>query len=140
MIKHILLIDDNEIDSYITRQLLTKHNIAETISMMLSAPDALEYLDGLVKSQQPFPDVIFLDIRMPEMDGFGFLDNYHGYPEGHKSSCSIIMLTSSQNSDDITRAKANSYVKEYLQKPITKDAVSKLFNSASPVSDLPSSL
>jgi CheY-like chemotaxis protein len=128
MIKHILLVDDNEIDNYITRQLLTKHNIAEKISTCQSAQDALDFLSGLTEKSQSFPEIIFLDISMPEMDGFGFLRMYEDYSDSHKSCCNIIMLSSSQNPDDINKAKNNPLVKEYLQKPITKEAVTRLFN------------
>jgi CheY-like chemotaxis protein len=127
MIKHILLIDDNEIDNYITRQLLTRFNIAETISTQCSATEALAFLGELIYTGQSFPEIIFLDIRMPEMDGFGFLENFEKFNREHKESCSIFMLSSSQNLDDITRAKENPYVKEYLQKPITREAVSRIF-------------
>jgi CheY-like chemotaxis protein len=128
MIKHILLIDDNEIDNYITKQLLTRQQIAEAITTQSSATEALSFLGELQYTGQEFPGIIFLDIRMPEMDGFGFLEHFAKFPEQFKSQCSIIMLTSSQNPDDIARARSNPHVKEYLQKPITREVVIKLFN------------
>jgi CheY-like chemotaxis protein len=128
MIRQILLIDDNEIDNYITRQLLCKHNVADNITACQSATDALNLLSSTLANSKAFPEIIFLDISMPEMDGFGFLREYELFPESAKKNTSIIMLSSSQNPDDIAKAKKNPLVKEYLQKPITKEAVARLFN------------
>jgi CheY-like chemotaxis protein len=128
MIRHILLIDDNEIDNYITKQLLTKHRVAESITTKQSAMDALEYLNSLMVQSQSFPEVIFLDISMPEMDGFGFLNVYDSYPELIKTGCSIIMLSSSQNPDDINKAKNNPYVRKYIQKPLTNAVLMEVFD------------
>ena len=71
---------------------------------------------------------------MPGMDGFGFLSKYNDYPANVKSSSAIVMLTSSQNPDDITRAGNNPYVKDYLQKPMTKESISRVFNIESAAS------
>src|SRR3569832_792876 len=128
MIRHILLIDDNEIDYYITKQLLNNHKVAENITTMQSAIDALQYLNVLHERAESFPEVIFLDISMPEMDGFGFLNQYESYPDLTKALCSIKMLSSSQNPDDINRAKNNPYVKKYFQKPLTNAMLIEVFD------------
>lgn len=127
MIRHILLIDDNEIDNYITKQLLTKNKVAESITTMQSAIDALNYLNVLLERSESFPEVIFLDISMPEMDGFGFLGQFDSYPAPTKAPCSIIMLSSSQNPDDIQKAKNNPYVSKYFQKPLTNAMLMEVF-------------
>jgi response regulator RpfG family c-di-GMP phosphodiesterase len=62
------------------------------------------------------------------MDGFGFLENFEKFTDEQKANCSIFMLTSSQNPDDIDRARSNPYVKDYLQKPMTREAISRIFN------------
>src|ERR1051325_745054 len=93
--KNILLIDDNEVDNYITHQLLLKNEVAENVIVQSSAIDALRFLDSLRNDPDSLPEYIFLDIRMPEMDGFGFLDEYLLFPDALKTQCTIFMLTSS---------------------------------------------
>mgnify|MGYP006214512353 CR=1 FL=1 len=76
----VMLIDDNEIDNYISKAMLIRCKFAEKISVTSSAIEALECLAGLKKTKEEFPDAIFLDIRMPEMDGFSLLDALRADP------------------------------------------------------------
>ncbi|PKQ45001.1 response regulator [Confluentibacter flavum] len=120
-VKTILLIDDNKIDSYITRHLLLKNKIGEIFIIQSSAIEALRYLDSIRNDPKHFPDCIFLDIRMPEMDGFEFLDEYVLLPDTIKNKCDIFMLSSSNDQRDIDRAAHYSYVKRFLMKPLNVD-------------------
>ncbi len=124
--KHILLIDDNEIDNYINKLIVTKSKKADLITIMNSGLDAIEYLTNLINIEQPFPEVIFLDIHMPEMDGFEFLEEYAKFPEKAKEKSSINMLTSSNNPDDIKRANDSQYVNYYFDKPLTVEILAKM--------------
>ena len=72
-IKEILLIDDNDIDNYINKLIVAKEKVVEKITIKNSPIDALQYLRS---KEGEFPELIFLDIKMPEMDGFGFLDEF----------------------------------------------------------------
>ena len=65
--------------------------------------------------------MIFLDIRMPVMDGFGFLAEYEKLPTTVTQHCKLYMLSSSENKDDINRAKANAYVVDYIVKPVQEE-------------------
>lgn len=116
--KNVLLIDDNDVDNYVSKHIITKSKRAEKISVQSSAIDALEYLTKLYTSSEEFPDMIFLDIRMPEMDGFGFLDEFSKFPEAINNQCAVVMLTSSSDQNDIDRAAQYSVVKKYLNKPL----------------------
>ncbi len=117
-IRHALLIDDNDIDNYISKTIITKSNKANKISTRNSAVEALKYLETLKNNPEEFPDAIFLDIRMPEMDGFGFLDAYTQLPEILNKQCDIYMLTSSNDKGDIERALHYPFVKKYFNKPL----------------------
>ncbi|MGB4973973.1 MAG: response regulator, partial [Cyclobacteriaceae bacterium] len=72
------------------------------------------------------PDVIFLDIDMPLMDGFQFLDEFEKLTSNTKKSCKIVMLTSSINPQDFDRSKKYSNVKLYLNKPLSHDSIQKI--------------
>ncbi len=124
--EHALLIDDNEIDNYITKVIIQHLNIAKKISGTDSAIEALKYLETLLNKPEEFPDVIFLDISMPEMDGFGFLEEYSKFPEHVTANTSVFMLTSSNDPKDIERATQNPVVKKYFTKPLTESNLIEL--------------
>ena len=119
----ILLVDDNDVDNYINKHVLSKFNITENIIVKSSAIDAIAYLETL---ETAFPDVIFLDIRMPEMDGFDFLDRYLSFPDHQKEKCTIYLLTSSINPEDVECAKKYTCIKNYLNKPLTHHKIEQL--------------
>lgn len=124
-IKHVLLVDDNPVDNYINRLIITKTQLAETISVVQSGLEAIDLLKQFLSNGERFPDLIFLDIRMPIMDGFEFLDAYDGFPHEHKATCKIIMLTSSKDERDIERANQNPHVRKFISKPLTPDAITE---------------
>jgi len=117
--KHVLLIDDNEIDSYIAKHIITKSNMAQKISIESSAIDALKFLGALKNNPEEFPNSIFLDIQMPEMNGFAFLEEFKNFPEAIHDQCKVIMLTSSNDQQDIDRSFQYPFVKKFLTKPLT---------------------
>ncbi len=114
-VNEILLIDDNYIDNFINKTIVAKENITEEITVMLSPLEALNYLKN---KNRGFPELIFLDIKMPEMDGFEFLTEFEKLSDQQKAKCNIIMLSSSHNIQDIETAKKNPHVLEYLIKPL----------------------
>ncbi len=122
--KEILLIDDNNIDNYINKYIIDKMDISEKTTAITSPVEALIYLRTL---ETAFPDIIFLDIKMPEMDGFGFLEAYNKFSDKQKNNCMIIMLTSSHNINDIERASQNQYVKKYLNKPLDQSKTQEAY-------------
>lgn len=127
--KKILLVDDNYIDNFISKHIITKSTIAEKLDVFTSPIEALEYLETKQSNHEEFPDFIFLDIRMPEMDGFGFLDAYSKFHEDVIMNTYIFMLSSSSYEKDIERALKYPVVKKYLVKPLTKDVFNELVQS-----------
>lgn len=123
---HILLIDDNEIDNYINNHIIKDNDITEKITTKNSAIDALAFLETIKDDFAEFPDLIFLDISMPKMDGFGFLEEFIKLPKPSGKECSVIMLTSSNNPED--RAKALNYdaVIDYFVKPLQDTMIKSL--------------
>lgn len=121
--KTCLLIDDNYIDNFVTSKILEAGNYAENIVIRQSPDDAIESLRaGAVK-----PDIIFLDVRMPEMSGFEFLEVYDTIDIENKKDIKIYMLSSSLDPTDIKRALINQYVTQFISKPVTHKALEDLF-------------
>jgi CheY-like chemotaxis protein len=124
-----LIIDDSEVQLYIAQFLITKHAISKTTATFVSARSALEYLTSIKNNSEDLPDLILLDISMPDMDGFQFLEAYMTIHDSPGKRCPIAMLTSSTNASDIERARTYPSVKGYLIKPIDADTtVEQLIN------------
>lgn len=126
MKKHILLIDDNHIDNYVTNHIISRSQMAEKITIKNSAIAALEYIGAIEMKGEEFPELIFLDIKMPMMDGFEFLDELIKFPKVINNQCAVIMLTSSSDQNDIARALEYTVVKKFLIKPLKKEMLENL--------------
>jgi CheY-like chemotaxis protein len=116
-----LLIDDNYIDNFVTRRLLESSKFAENIVVSQSPGDAIE----LLKTGAVAPDVIFLDIRMPLMDGFEFLKEYDKL-DIKKEGVKVFLLSSSFDPTDIKRSTDNKYITQFIHKPLTHKILEEL--------------
>jgi CheY-like chemotaxis protein len=120
--KICLLIDDNYIDNFVTRRILESGHFAEQIIVRQSPAEAIDSLrEGSIK-----PDVIFLDIRMPFMNGFEFLQEYDKLDAESKSAEKIFMLSSSLDPNDYKRSTENKYITQFIHKPLTHKILEEL--------------
>lgn len=121
-----MLIDDNEIDLKINAKLISLSKLFDEIIICHSAEEALDYLNQYSDQEDKLPSFILLDIQMPDMDGFDFLEQYKKFNKTVIDKCTIAMLSSTLDFGDIQRAEANPYVVKLLKKPLVLPELAKL--------------
>ena len=114
----VLIIDDNETDAWIAGRIIKKYDQQAAIVLFNNAADALHYLQGEVDQSGATTYVVLLDIYMPEMDGWQFLDEYLHLPAATRAVTRLYMHTSSISPSDQRRASAFGYVQHYVSKPL----------------------
>lgn len=126
-VSKILLVDDDLAINYFHKRLFTKAELGETITPLYNGSEALNevaYLNDSIDKDALI--LIFLDINMPVLDGWGFLAGFDEIYSKLNCEFKIIVLSSSINPDDIEKAKQNKYVSEYLTKPLTLENIVEL--------------
>jgi len=125
-----MLIDDNEIDNIINEKMLESTGFTERIQVYTNGLSALEFLKNLERDKDinhdMIPDIIFLDINMPLMNSFQFLQEFSNLNKVITKDCKIAILTTSINPSDKERSLKNEYVIEFITKPLTKENLDKL--------------
>jgi CheY-like chemotaxis protein len=120
LIDTVLLIDDDEINNMICTKIISKNDFATNVVACSSARQGLKYLqDALADGAIPLPTVIFLDINMPVMNGWDFLDQYKQLSGLADKGIVLIMLSSSSSANDLSRAQGYPQVSDYITKPLT---------------------
>ena len=116
----VLLIDDNDIDNFINERMITTNFFSNRVIVKNSGESALNYLRENAEIDNNLPQVIFLDLNMPVMDGFAFLSEYENLSVKVKNNCKVIVLSSSISPEDINRASTNPLVVKYVNKPLNE--------------------
>ncbi len=121
--KIVMLIDDNDIDLKINGKIVAITKLFDEIIVCKSGEEALNHLRHNLTIPEALPAFILLDIQMPEMNGFEFLEQYKKLPSSFTESCVIAMLSSTLDFSDIQRAEANPYVVKLLKKPLIPETL-----------------
>ena len=128
--KTAMLIDDNEIDNLINEKMIEGCNFAERVYVYTSGKGALEYLKNLERdktiNKDLVPDIIFLDINMPVMDGFQFIEEYKKLDNYEKHRSIIVMLTTSINPSDREVSEKDKAILKFINKPLNQKYLDEL--------------
>jgi CheY-like chemotaxis protein len=124
----ILLIDDNEADNEFHSRAIKKSGVCQCVEVANGGQKALDYLLRSGTAESPTPDLIFLDINMPGMNGFEFLEEYNQLDPAKKSKMVVFMLTSSLLPDDKEKAEKTGYISAFLPKPLTAKMVGEIID------------
>ncbi len=125
-INSVLLIDDNASTNFLHSRILRNSKLVDSIHSVTSAQEGLAYLTTAKNDAYPRPNLIFLDINMPGMNGWEFLDAYRDLPVTQRGEIVIVMLTTSLNPDDFNRAKNIEEINDFQPKPLTVEAIELL--------------
>ncbi len=125
LIKKVILIDDDQVNNFVCESIIKNEDFAEEVKSFEWAENALDYLKTVAEDKpEAFPDLIFLDINMPGMDGWSFVEEYRSLPESVTKDCSLFMLSSAVDRKDIICAKSLIEVKDFFSKPLSPEILS----------------
>lgn len=125
-IGNLWIIDDDPMASFYIKRLAELGELANIITIYDKARGAMDYLLHHRASEEHLPDVILLDIYMPEMDGWSFLKVFADKQDQFAKPIDIFIISSSDHLKDINKARAIPHVKAYLQKPVTMEVLKNL--------------
>ena len=125
---HFIVIDDSKLDCFIAEKIIKNTGISESIRSFLQATEALDYIKSI-----PVDDhtrtVILVDIQMPVMNGFEFVEAFERLPADLIKNYTIFIISSSINENDLSRVHTYGTVKQFLNKPLTSNNLSVLLAS-----------
>jgi CheY-like chemotaxis protein len=125
----ICIVDDDNIYQFTTTRTIQTHKLAKKILIFSDGEEALNFLIDNIGNSETLPDIIFLDINMPIMDGWQFLEEYVMIKPKIGKKITIYMISSSVDPVDLKRAKAISEISDYIIKPINPEMLKEIINA-----------
>lgn len=128
----ILLVDDDPTTNFLNQELIEELEVTNSVHVTWNGQEALDYLNGVGKYRTkdstnfPRPNIIFLDINMPVMDGYVFLDHYANMPVSKRADIIVVFLTTSDSQQDRDKASTKTIISDFLEKPLKREAVLKV--------------
>ncbi len=117
---NFIVIDDSKLDCFIAEKIILNSGSCESVKVFQQAAQALEHIEA---SASQGTTVVFVDIQMPVMNGFEFVENFEKLSAELKKNYHMYMLSSSINENDIARVKGYASVRHFLNKPLTNDTI-----------------
>lgn len=114
----ILLVDDDEATNYLHQMIIEELGFTEKVVVAQNGLEALDYLKSEEGGIHPQPDLIFLDVNMPRMNGWEFLEAYEKLAANQQGDIVMVMLTTSLNPDDLDKSQRIPKIKGFRNKPL----------------------
>ena len=122
----VMIIDDSEMDNFLNKMILETMHYSENILTYTNPIHALNYFKELsVQSGEgkKIPQIVFLDINMPIMSGFDFLEQFKSLPQEHISDIKFYVISSSEDPEDLEKIKKYDNIIKYLYKPLNREEI-----------------
>ena len=126
IIECVLLIDDDKVTNFYNKRVVSKINNFKEINTATNGQKALDYINNSKNGLCKKPDLIFLDINMPAMNGWEFIEEFKKIDTTFTSSIKIVMLTTSNSPEDYERSLTLDSVDDFINKPLSIDLLSNL--------------
>jgi CheY-like chemotaxis protein len=126
-VKRLGIVDDDKIYTFLIKKTIEQTNLVEMIKIFDNGLDAIDFLKKNVDNHDSLPEIILLDLSMPVMDGWEFLEEYILLSPKLGRKITIYIISSSISPYDIEKAKSISLVTDFLIKPVSKEKVTEIF-------------
>ena len=130
----IFLIDDDPVYRLIAGKLLTKSEFFNTVEYFVNGQEGINALKEIIEQDGHLPGAIFLDIEMPIMSGWQFMDEFSRLPNECRDLVNVFIVTSSIADEDIKKAQQYPVIKKYISKPLTNETLSLVSKDLSLIS------
>ena len=133
----VLVIDDDEATNFFNYMIIEKSGCTDHIKVIQTGQDALDYLSNSIRIKNreddfPCPELIFLDINMPAMNGWEFIEKFRKLEKGQKGKIVMVMLTTSLFPEDVIIAKEVPEISCFENKPLTADKLNSILKKHFP--------
>ena len=126
MHRNVMVIDDSLLECFLAERIIKNSLFTDEVMTFSSPVDGLLYLESLGNDLDKFPEVIFLDIYMPLMNGFDFMDKFLQFHDEIKKHCKIVMVSSSMAYEDQVRMRRYPIIRKFLTKPLSEEMLEDL--------------
>jgi CheY-like chemotaxis protein len=126
-VKTLGIVDDDEIYTFLIKKSIEQTNFVETIKVFHNGLDAIDFLKKNAANYDSLPEIILLDLSMPIMDGWEFLEEYILLSPKLGRKITIYIISSSISPYDIAKAKSISFVTDFIIKPVSKEKLIEIF-------------
>ncbi len=124
-LRSILLIDDDEATNNLNKYLFSSMNLCDKIDIVGNGKEGMDFINRC--TEEEIPELVLLDVNMPLMNGFEFLEEYANIKKTKTNKITLLMLTTSQNSTDVEQSRAYKMLSGYIGKPLLKSKINNIW-------------